>query len=63
MDRGRTVSPASIALGALAVASVAAAFVVFERRLQLPQDLSARWWKQGVAAVMASSFGLLLTNL
>jgi phytol kinase len=63
MDRGRTVAPAGIAAGVFCIAVAAAGFVLCERRLQLPEDLNVRWWKQGVAAVLASSFGLLITNL
>jgi phytol kinase len=63
MDRGQTVAPIAIAAGALCIAVAAAGFVLCERCLQLPEDLSVRWWKQGMAAVLASSFGLLITNL
>jgi len=63
VDRGQTVSAMAIAAGAGCVAAAAAGFVLFERRLEEPADLSARWWKQGAAAVLASSFGLLIANL
>ena len=63
VDQGTTVTPTVIAAGAACVALAAAGFVLCEERLQLPQDLNVRWWKQGMAAVAASGAGLLLTRL
>ena len=63
IDRGQTVTPAVIAVGALSIAAAAGGFVLCERRLQLPEDLSLRWWKQGTVAVLASGFGLLIARL
>jgi phytol kinase len=63
VDRGSTVSGAAIAAGALCIATAAALFVVVERSLQEPADLSVRWWKQGFTAVLASFGGLLMVYL
>lgn len=63
IDRGRTTSLVALGAGALCIAVATAGFVLCERRLQLPDDLSVRWWKQGAAAVLSSSIGLLLTRL
>ncbi|MEO7599032.1 MAG: hypothetical protein ABIV50_08880 [Opitutus sp.] len=63
IDRGRTVTGVAMAAGALCVAIAAALFVLCERCLEEPTDLNVRWWKQGIAAVLASSFGLLIANL
>ena len=42
------------ALGAAAVATALAGFMAWDRELALPEDLNARWWRQGVTAVLAS---------
>ncbi len=57
LDRGRTVSGVELAAGLACVAVATAGFVVCEPKLQMPYDLSARWWKQGVTAVVASGAG------
>ena len=63
VDRGRTVNGITLLAGAICVATAAAVFVVCERRLEEPEDLNLRWWKQGAAAVLASSVGLLIARL
>jgi phytol kinase len=57
LDRGRTVSWVELGAGLACVAVATAGFVVCEPKLQMPDDLSARWWKQGVTAVVASAAG------
>ncbi len=59
VDRGATIDAAGYAWGGAALALATAGFVVCERRLQMPEDLSARWWKQGATAVVASSAGVV----
>ena len=63
LDRGRTVTVAGLAVGAVCLAVAVGGFVLCERNLQMPEDLNARWWKQGTAAMAASAAGLLVTNL
>lgn len=43
-----------LALGAAAVAAALAVFITGERDLGLPDDMNARWWRQGATAVLAS---------
>lgn len=57
LDRGRTVTWPELVAGLACVALATAGFVVCERSMQMPDDLSARWWKQGVTAVVASAVG------
>jgi phytol kinase len=63
IDRGRTVGAAGYAWGAGAVALATAGFVVWERQLQLPDDLNARWWKQGTTGAAAATAGFFLMHL
>jgi phytol kinase len=63
VDRGHTMTSTGLAAGALCVAVASAGFVLCERNLQMPEDLNARWWKQGISAAIASVAGLLLMNL
>jgi phytol kinase len=58
VDRGATIGVAEYAWGALAVAAATAGFALWERRLQMPDDLTLRWWKQGTTAVVASAAGV-----
>ena len=58
LDRG--VTGAGLAAGAACVAGATALFVVCEPQLQMPDDLNARWWKQGATAMVASAAGLFL---
>ncbi len=57
LDRGRMVSVVAMTAGLACVAVATAGFVAFERNLQLPDDLTARWWKQGATAFVASVAG------
>lgn len=59
VDRGATVDGPAYAWGGAAVALATAGFVLFERQLAMPDDLSSRWWKQGATAVIASSAGVV----
>lgn len=63
IDRGQSLSFNTALVGALCITAAGASFVWFEHRLQLPEDLNLRWWKQGAVAVLASGCGLLLTRL
>ena len=45
----------SLAAPALALAG----FMAWDRQLQLPSDLNARWWRQGVIAVLAPALGMV----
>lgn len=56
LDRGR-VSVIEFAAGLGCVALANAAFVLCERSLRAPDDLTARWWKQGLAALVGSIAG------
>lgn len=53
----------AILLGAVAVAAASAGFVAWERRLALPEDLNARWWRQGSAAFAGSAAALAVITL
>jgi phytol kinase len=55
IDRGAMVTGAGLAAGAVWVAVGAAGFMAVERNLRAPADLNERWWKQGLAAVIASA--------
>ncbi|MBI5691333.1 MAG: hypothetical protein HZC55_14710 [Verrucomicrobia bacterium] len=50
----------SWASGAVVVGVALAGFMVWDRNLAEPEDLYARWWRQGVTAVLASLAGLAL---
>jgi len=49
--------------GAAAVAVALAGFMVWDRELALPEDLNARWWRQGITAVLASLAAFALIQL
>lgn len=49
--------------GGAIVATAAGLFAAWERRLQEPEDLGARWWKQGLTAFTASMMALLAIRL
>ena len=53
----------TVATGSACVAVAAGVFVLVERQLQSPDNLTLRWWKQGAAAVLASACGLLFFQL
>jgi hypothetical protein len=36
-----------------------AAFMAWDRRLQLPEDVNARWWRQGIIAGLAPAVGFV----
>lgn len=57
LDGDGLVSWAERAAGMGCVAAAVAAFVFCERNLQMPDDLSLRWWKQGATAIVASGAG------
>ena len=63
LDRGRTVSWVELAAGSACVAVASAGFVACEPKLQMPDDLTARWWKQGATALVASAGGGLMMVL
>jgi phytol kinase len=47
-------------LMSLAAPGVAlAAFMAWDRRLQLPEDVNARWWRQGIIAGLAPAVGFV----
>jgi len=54
VDRGETVSGPGLAIGIAAVALATIAFAWWERSLRLPDDVNARWWKQGLTALAAA---------
>lgn len=57
---GWATMPAGVLLaGAGAVAGSLALFMIWEPRLRLPDDLNARWWRQGLTAVLASVAGFV----
>ena len=47
-------------VGLAAVAIALAGFMAWDRELASPEDLNARWWRQGITAVLASATGLVL---
>jgi phytol kinase len=49
-----------LATGAVAVGVGLSAFLIAEPKLQQPDDLNARWWKQGLSAVGAAVLALVL---
>jgi len=51
------------ALGGVAVAVALAGFMRWDHELALPDDLNARWWRQGITAVLASTAGFVLMQL
>ncbi len=61
--RGEPGIAATVATGSVCVAVAAGIFVLVERQIQSPDNLTLRWWKQGAAAVFASVCGLLLFQL
>jgi len=63
MDRGRTVNGAGLAAGAVCLAVATAVFALCEPKLPMPDDLNARWWKQGATAMVASTAALFVMNL
>jgi len=56
---GLVVPPLSLAIGAGALAAALAGFMVWEPRLSLPDDVNARWWRQGITALAASLAGFV----
>lgn len=57
---GRTfVPPMMLLTGAAALALALASFMMWDPRLSLPDDLNARWWRQGLTAVLASVVGFV----
>ncbi len=61
-DRGMTVPFAGYGIGFLGLAAAVGGFALWERQLQMPEDLSRRWWKQGTTALVASAAGLFLLH-
>ncbi|HEX3941533.1 MAG TPA: hypothetical protein VHX11_08640 [Acidobacteriaceae bacterium] len=49
--------------GAACLIVATIAFVLIEPKLQDPDDLNARWWKQGATAIIASITGLYLMGV
>jgi phytol kinase len=62
-DRGRTLAATGMMAGGACLAGATALFVLVERKLQMPDDLNARWWKQGATAMIASAAALFVMNL
>ncbi|HEX2101014.1 MAG TPA: hypothetical protein VHF69_10140 [Candidatus Synoicihabitans sp.] len=58
---GRLLTLAELLTGASAVVLGLAAFLVVERQLRQPDDLNARWWKQGATALGAGACAMLAT--
>jgi phytol kinase len=54
------IAPLDFAVGPAAIALALAGFMAWDRRLALPDDLNARWWRQGITAVLASAAGFIL---
>jgi phytol kinase len=48
------IAPHALVTGAVVMAAALAVFIAGERDLALPDDMNARWWRQGAAAVLAS---------
>jgi phytol kinase len=63
VDQGRTITGVGLGAGAACLAGATIAFALCEQKLQMPDDLNARWWKQGVTAMIASMAALLVMNL
>lgn len=59
---GIDVPPVTLLTSAGALAAALALFMVWEPRLSLPDDLNARWWRQGLTAVLASLAGFVVMN-
>ncbi len=60
VDQEGIASLVRVAAGVACGAGATAGFILWERQLQAPDDLGARWWKQGAAAVVASLAGFVL---
>lgn len=57
---GLTFVPVTMLLpGAAALVTALGLFMAWEPRLSLPDDLNARWWRQGLTAVLASVAGFV----
>jgi phytol kinase len=54
------VPPTMLGAGVVALAVTLALFMVWDPKLSLPDDLNARWWRQGLAAVLASLAGFVV---
>jgi phytol kinase len=54
------VPPASLLIGAASLAAALALFMTWDPRLRLPDDLNARWWRQGLTAGLASVAGYVV---
>lgn len=57
------VGPRVFALGGLAVAVALVGFMQWDHELALPDDLNARWWRQGITAVLASAGSFVLMHV
>ena len=63
IDRRHAVTVGGLAAGAVCMACATAVFALCERKLQMPDDLNARWWRQGATAMIASTVALFVINL
>jgi phytol kinase len=63
VDHGATIALSGLAGGAACVIAATTAFVLFDQKFQIPDDLNARWWRQGTTAIIASIAGLYLMVL
>ncbi len=57
MDQGQTVSGAQLAGGLVCLVLAIACFIACEPKLADPDELSIRWWKQGIASLLAAALG------
>jgi phytol kinase len=58
-DTTAAIGPEGLAAGVAAAGAALALFVWIEPNLTLPDDLNARWWRQGAAAAIASAAAAL----
>ncbi len=63
VDRFATVSLVGLWAGAAIVGLATVSFAVWERSLRLPEDVNARWWKQGMTALVATGLAAGLWSL
>jgi hypothetical protein len=57
LDRGQAVSVGQLTGGLVWVILATACFVACEPKLAEPDELSLRWWKQGIASLLAAALG------
>jgi phytol kinase len=62
LDWNHTVSVNRYLSGIAVVMIATTAFAIWEKKLQAPDDLNARWWKQGVTAFAASAAAFVFVS-